>query len=153
MILEFNDRQMQAMLNDDEDFIDYFTTVIMPKHLAPFAILSESVQTREMIRWGRRYAEHFGFDDPVYQVHFVVLMWKIGANFFEFPPYQQIIADEARSQEDKMKLCNLAPTFEEEDLAIRKSDESYWSPQYIMNNILGVPYDDIEEQYFAEKDR
>lgn len=150
MIIKFDPQQMNAMLREDDDFVDYFTKEVMPKHLPSFANMAASPQAAEMTRWGRRYAEHFGFSDPIYQVHFVVLMWRIGPDFFLFEPYRTILEDRDQSEEQRMERCNLEPTMAQEGQAIARSKNDYWFPQYMRNNILGVPYDDVEEQYLAE---
>lgn len=150
MIIKFDPNQMNAMLREDDDFVDYFTKEIMPKHLPSFAGMAGSPQAGEMTLWGRRYAEHFGFSNPIYQVHFVVLMWRVGPDFFMFEPYRSILADREQTEEQRMERCNLEPTMKQEGDAIARSKNEYWFPQYMKNNILGVTYDDIEEQYLAE---
>jgi hypothetical protein len=150
MIIKFDPHQMNAMLREDDDFVDYFTNEIMPKHLPNFANMAGSPQTAQMIRWGRRYAEHFGFSDPIYQIQFVVLMWRIGPDFFLFEPYRTILDDRNQSEEQRMERCNLEPTMDQEGEAITRSNNDYWFPQYIKNNMLGVPYENVEEEYLAE---
>ncbi len=150
MIIKFDPNQMNAMLHDDDDFVDYFTKEIIPKHLPSFAGMAPSPQAAEMTRWGRRYAEHFGFSDPIYQIQFVVLMWRIGPDFFLFEPYHSILQDRDQSEEQRMERCNLEPTMKQEGDAIARSKNDYWFPQYMKNNMLGVPYDDVEEQYLEE---
>ncbi|MGN7957909.1 MULTISPECIES: hypothetical protein [Agrobacterium] len=151
MIIEFDPRQMNAMLHDDDDFTNYFTREVIPKHLPSFADMAGSPQATEMTRWGRRYAEHFGFSDPIYQIHFVVLMWRIGPDFFLFEPYKSILADQSQTEEQRIERCNLEPTMSQEGNAIARSDNAFWFPQYMKNNILGVPYDDIEEEFERER--
>lgn len=150
MIIKFDANQMNAMLHDDDDFVDYFTKDIIPKHLPSFAGMAPSPQAAEMTRWGRRYAEHFGLSDPIYQIQFVVLMWRIGPDFFLFEPYHSILKDRDQSEERRMERCNLEPTMKQEGDAIARSKNEYWFPQYMKNNMLGVPYDDVEEQYLDE---
>ncbi len=145
MTFEFDDSQMNAMLRDDADFAEFFIKEIVPKHLFEFAdIATDTPQTREMVIWCRRYAEHFGFDDPIHHIHFAVLMWKMGPNFFEFEPYKEILADNKLSDEEKIERCNLQPSFEQDDDAIRNQDERYWNPQFLKGNILGVPVEDLD---------
>jgi len=146
MALEFDDSQMNAMLDDDQDFADYFTQTIMPKHLPVYADMANDWATPQMVINGRRYAEHLGFEDPVYQIHFVVLMWKISANFFEFEPFKTILADRSQSEETRMERCNLEPTYDEDVHATMKGNSNYWSPESMRNNILGVPYDEVYEE-------
>lgn len=150
MIIKFDPQQMNAMLRENDDFVHYFLNEIIPKHLPNHADIALSPAAIEMTRWGRRYAEHFGFSDPIYQVHFVVLMWRIGPDFFLFEPYKTILADRSQSEEQRMERCNLEPTMKQEGDAIARSNTAYWFPQYMKNNILRVPYDDIEEQYLEE---
>ena len=45
MIIKFDPHQMNAMLHEDDDFGDYFTNEIMPKHLPSFADMAASPQT------------------------------------------------------------------------------------------------------------
>lgn len=144
MPMEFDRLQMNAMLTDDEDFVNYFTSEIMPKHLPVYADMANDWATKGMVTWGRRYAEYFGFADPIYQIHFVVLMWKVSANFFEFEPYKDILADRDQSEEERMERCNLEPTYEQDSHALLNGNEDCWFPQYLKNNILGVAYDDID---------
>lgn len=153
MIIKFESNQMNAMLWEDDDFALYFLNTIMPKHLPQFSDMIRKPETLEMIKWGRRYAEHFRFSDPIYQIHFVVLMWRIGPDFFEFEPYHAIVNNLYLSEEERVERCNLEPTFEQEDYAIRNSKSGYWFPQYTKGNLLGVPYDSVEEEILTDIER
>jgi SMI1-KNR4 cell-wall len=90
---------------DDEAFVELFIDLI-PDLLPQSLDLIEDPQTPEKIVNGRRLAEQFEFRDPCDQVNFIVLMWKIAPNFFEFPPYKQIMEELSLSAAERLDRCD-----------------------------------------------
>lgn len=144
MTMEFNDRQMNAMLEDDTDFVEYLGQVIMPEHVPEFADFVNDHTFPRQTRNGRAYARHFGFEDPADQMHFVVLMWKLGPDFFTKPGLKEIIEQRDMTPEARIDaIYNDMPDEYAVD-AIMSANHLYWFPEEIENNVLGVPYEPFD---------
>ncbi|MGL5011552.1 MAG: hypothetical protein ACRC6I_16865 [Paracoccaceae bacterium] len=110
------------------EFADFYTD-LGPETCAAFTIT------------GRRYAAHFGIMRPDLQAQFVYLMWGIGPNFWSFPGFSRILAAKWPREEDKIDaLFNVSDA--EAEAAILGADDTFWTPEFIRNNILGVPFEE-----------
>ena len=147
MVIKFNDQQLYANLSDDHDFSEWYVETFIREQMPWTYDLMGSAALKELVPTGRRYAEHFGINHPPNQGMFIAAMLDYGANFFTFEPMATVAQDVTLDEEVKADtLFKLAEKhrFEFED----KVEESFWHPQYVKDNILGVPYDDIDLEEF-----
>jgi hypothetical protein len=144
MPLEFSKEQMAAHLADDHDFVEWFVEVFAREQMPWTYDLIGAGSMKRMSLWGRRYAEHFGIHQPQSQAMFIAAMWDFGPDFFMFEPMASVARNEVLDDETKADtLFKLAEEHRYEFL--EKSDARFWHPQYLKGNILGVPYEEDEE--------
>lgn len=147
MPITFDDQQMHANLADDHDFLEWYVETFVREQMPWTYDLMGAASLKEMCLWGRRYAEHFGIHHPPNQGMFIAAMLDYGPDFFMFEPMASVARDDTLDEEIKVdRLFNLADRHRSE--FSEKSDQSFWHPQYVENNILGVPYDDIDMEEF-----
>jgi aminoglycoside/choline kinase family phosphotransferase len=71
----------QQRLSKESDFIQWYVDDYMPNNLPDAAQGFKQAELNTLIKNGRNQAIQQGFIDPQNQVHFVTLMWQVGANF------------------------------------------------------------------------
>lgn len=85
--------QMMAPLEPDEGFAGWYVENILKVH-APEHYFAVSAAGRiEMTVNGRRHAESCGIVDIPSQMHFITLMWKLGAGFYRHPGFRDVAQD------------------------------------------------------------
>lgn len=124
----FSTNQMMAALADDKDFAEWFVEDVMKKHIpAPYYAVSPE-GLREMTINGRGYARRYGITDMPSQAHFVILMWKISANFFLQPGFHEVAVTLGLPGPQKIDAF-YAVSKDEAVHAIMHPDERYWYPE------------------------
>jgi hypothetical protein len=119
-----------SILHEDDTFAEWYVEEFMKHNLPDFYYAVSDEGKREMNLNGRRYARFFGFNDGSSQAHFLTLMWTVGANFFTFPVFHNILANPKISPERKIeKIYELDG--EDAAVAIMNKDERFWYPELL----------------------
>jgi len=119
--------QMKGPLAQDDAFAEWFVEDVMKQHIpAPyFAVSAEGL--REMTINGREYARRCGIADFESQAHFVILMWKIGANFWLQPGFHAVATHAEMKGPQKIEAFYAMPQ-DQAVHAIMHPDDRYWYP-------------------------
>ncbi|MEL7497428.1 MAG: hypothetical protein AAFN77_07435 [Planctomycetota bacterium] len=130
-MLEFNQGQLYQMVENDDDFVNWYKDRFMPEHLPEFhfsPIQDES--KREMILQGRAYARKFNLKTVPAHAHFITMMFNIGPNFFTFPGFRHALTKPWDNEEQVIdRLYNVS--FEHAERAMKGADDRYWWPDTI----------------------
>ena len=124
--------QMMAPLQADAAFAEWYVEEFMKVHVPEYyfdEVLSDEGK-REMTIQGRTYAKQFGIKDTPSQMHFVTLMWKIGANFFTHDGFLQVAQDPTLDGPAKISAFYGMPR-EQAIHAVMNPDDRYWYPDQI----------------------
>ena len=122
--------QMRAPLRDDDAFARWYVENVMKVH-APEHYFAVSPEGRlEMTVNGRAHAARFGIADIESQMHFITLMWKLGAGFFRHPGFREVAEDPALDGPAKISAFYEVPRERAID-AITQPDDRWWYPQTI----------------------
>lgn len=130
MRLTLSHDQMVAHVRRDADFAHWYAENFMKTHLPQFYWSVSPEGRNEMVINGRRYAQYFGIADIPSQMHFVTLMWTIGANFFVFDAFRKIAVDRDLSGPQKIDAFYAV----DPDLAcdaLMNPDDRYWYPEMV----------------------
>ncbi|MGL4309555.1 MAG: hypothetical protein ACRCSU_03630 [Paracoccaceae bacterium] len=119
--------QMMSGIARDEDFAEWFVEDVMKQHIPDpyYAVSPEGL--REMTVNGRDYARKCGITDFPSQAHFVILMWKIGANFWLQPGFREVAMNTAMLGPDKIDRFYAVPK-DQAVHAIMNCNDTYWYP-------------------------
>ncbi|MGH0004280.1 hypothetical protein ACQU0X_29775 [Pseudovibrio ascidiaceicola] len=140
MPMKFNNEQMLANLHEDADFAEWYVEDFMKKNLQNYYFAVSDEGKREMVINGRNYARRFGFNNPEWQFHFVTLMWKVAANFWQFPGFKEVAEDQKTPEEERIdQFYNLPKDLAVE--AIMNPDERYWYPEIIEELRANYPHE------------
>lgn len=122
--------QMMGALARDDDFAEWFVEDVMKQHIPEpyFAVSPEGL--REMTINGRQYARDCGITDFASQAHFVILMWKISANFWLQPGFREVAMNTSLAGPDKIAAFYAMPE-DQAVHAIMHPDERYWYPEMV----------------------
>lgn len=128
MTMRLTRRQFRdGYVGQDDKFAEWFVEEIMKDLLPEYYLNISHEGKREMVINGRRYAREFGLKDPEAQAHFIRLMWMIGANFYTFPGFRDVLArDDLQDMERIDSFFDGTVSEQEAVQAIMKADESYW---------------------------
>ena len=78
---------------------------------------------------GRRYARHFRIEDVPSQMHFITLMWTVGANFFTFPGFAEVASS---GLDGPAKIdAFYAVDRDRAVAAVMQPDDRYWYPEMV----------------------
>jgi hypothetical protein len=122
--------QMMGQMARDEDFAEWFVEDLMKQHIpAPYYAVSPE-GLREMTINGRQYARKCGISDFESQAHFVILMWKISANFWLQPGFREVAQNPTIAGPDKIERFYAVPQ-DQAVFAIMHPDERYWYPEMV----------------------
>lgn len=124
-MLNLTNEQLLICIADESGFVDWYVERFMPEHLPEFVGLFPQEKLKDMIRRGRRIALRKRFTDPASQVHFVTLMWRVGANFFQMPGFSAIADDFSDTPSSRIDRFYAVPS----DLAaeaILAADDQVW---------------------------
>jgi len=102
----------------------------MPEHLPEIHqdFIPEELNT--LIRNGRNQAIKNGFKYPLNQTHFITLMWKIGANFYETPAFKPITENNTLNETEQIDQFYQVSD-EDWNKAIQQANDSYWLKEKI----------------------
>jgi hypothetical protein len=81
----------QQRLQKENDFVQWYIDDFMPDNFPEATQEYARKELSEMIKNARNQAIQQRFLTPEYQVQFVTLMWQIGANFYQFSGFKEII--------------------------------------------------------------
>lgn len=120
--------QMLGPMARDDAFANWFVEDVMKQHIPDpyYAVSAEGL--REMTVNGRHYARQCGISDVPSQAHFVILMWKIGANFWLQPGFREVAQDAGLGGPEKIDAFYAVPQ-EDAVHAIMHPDDRYWYPE------------------------
>jgi hypothetical protein len=133
------DQMMGGDMPDDE-FAAWFVADIMKTDLPDYYTDLGPDTCADFTITARRYARHFGITRPDLQAQFAYLMWTVGPNFWSFGAFNRILTATWPREEDKIEALFNVPAADAEE-AILGADDTYWYPQFIYNNILGIPFE------------
>lgn len=128
---------MQGPPMDDVAFSEWFVDEIMPLIHASERRELTRVECLRNTKSARRYIRHFGFALTSDQAQVMSLMWGLGPNFFEFPPFREILSDDRMVPGDKVEALWTASD-DEMARALESADMRYWDPRLVPGNILGL---------------
>jgi hypothetical protein len=125
-----NAHTMRASLDDDHAFAEWFVEDVMRQYIPDpyYSVSPEGL--REMTINGRSYARKCGISDFDSQAHFVILMWKIGANFWLQPGFREIASNPTIDGPTKIDRFYALPE-DQAVHAIMNPDERYWYPEMV----------------------
>jgi len=122
-----SENQLEDMRRDDGVFAEWYIEKIMKNYLPQYYFSVSDEGKTEMVLNGRRFAREHGLNTAEAQGHFLSLMWDIGANFYLFPGFRDVLK---RSDIEEMEKINLlfegGVTDTQSRAAISGSDDSYW---------------------------
>ena len=124
----FSQNLMMSAVTRDEDFAEWFVEDVMKLHIPDpyFALSPEGL--REMTMNGRQYARQCGITDYPSQAHFVILMWKIGPNFWVQPGFKEVAMNPTIAGPEKIDRFYALPK-EQAVYAIMNPDDRMWFPK------------------------
>jgi hypothetical protein len=126
---------MTLRISQEEGFVDWYVNDFMPEHLAEFHESFSNEDLYRMVRNGRKEAIAYGFDDPSSQVHFVTLMWKIGANFHHFPGFKEIASTTEQSGQKRIERFYNEVTDDQGAEAVLGANDRYWFPETLNRGV------------------
>jgi hypothetical protein len=138
-----DDQMMGGGMSDDE-FAAWFVADIMKDDLPDYYTDLGPDTCAEFTITARRYARHFGITRPDLQAQFAYLMWTVGPNFWSFGAFNRILTARWPREEDKIEALFNVSTEDAEE-AILGADDTHWYPQFVENNILGVPFESDDD--------
>ncbi len=126
----FQTSQMLGPMAHDDEFAEWFVEDIMKRHIPDpyFAVSAEGL--REMTVNGRVYARKCGIADTASQAHFLILMWKIGANFWLQPGFREVAMNPTIDGPTKITRFYEVPE-DQAVHAIMHPDDRYWYPEMV----------------------
>lgn len=126
-MLRISKDQLEELRQDDAIFTKWYIDTIMKNYFPQYYFSVSDEGKREMVLNGRRYAREHGLETAEAQGHFLGLMWDIGANFYLFPGFRDVLK---RTDLEGMEKINLlfdgGVTDAHSRAAINGSDDSYW---------------------------
>ncbi|MQQ08042.1 hypothetical protein GFB49_06225 [Epibacterium sp. SM1979] len=131
--LQISRQVQQARVQKDPDFAEWYVEQVMRTQLQQFYWAVSNQGKREMVINGRHWARRYGLSDSEAQAHFISLMWKVGANFFVFPGFVDVVQDTSRNDMSRVEAFYQVDQ-EQAAEAIIGSDDRFWYP--IENGIL-----------------
>lgn len=144
MAIEFDDNQMHANLKDDPDFAEWYVETFLREEMPWTYDLLGAPDLKRMAIVGRRYAEHFGIVSPPHQGMFIAAMLDFGPDFFMYEPMASVARKKGLDEEMRAEtLFKLAERHRFEFLD--QSNITFWRPEAIKDNILGVPFVNYDE--------
>jgi hypothetical protein len=122
--------QKLGPLSRDDAFAEWFVEDVMRQHIPDpyYAVSPEGL--RDMTINGRNYARQCGIADFESQAHFVILMWKISANFWLQPGFREVAMHPMMTGPDKIEAFYAVPQ-DQAVHAIMNPDERYWYPEMV----------------------
>lgn len=123
-MLKISQAQLDARIATESGFTQWFVDQFMPEELPEFHAEFTRDKLLATARRARRTAIDLGFDDPPSQAHFVALMWRLGANFFQFPGFQEIARDTATAGPVRVDRFYTQVTPDQAADAILNSDDT-----------------------------
>ncbi|MCL2892052.1 hypothetical protein [Brenneria tiliae] len=126
---QFNDLQMESHLMSDKDFSRWFVDEVMEETLPEHKQGHKPETLYTMTLNGREIAKKFHIHKPTNQAKFLYFMWGVGSNFFEFDGFKQILADTARSEDERLEALFTEVSEEQGVDALMQSHPNYWFPE------------------------
>ncbi|RJE82571.1 hypothetical protein [Paracoccus onubensis] len=128
MAIRFTKKQRRdGNFGEDADFAEWYVEDFMKDHLPQYYYNVSDAGKREMVINGRRYAREFNLHDPEAQAYFITLMWEIGANFYTFPGFSDVLSREGVHEMEKINLLLDGTVTEDQAIkAIMAPDDRYW---------------------------
>ena len=116
---------MMSGVTHDADFAEWFVEDVMKLHIPDpyFTVSPEGL--REMTINGRTYARQCGISDFPSQAHFIILMWKIGPNFWQQPGFREVALNPTIAGPEKIDRFYSVPK-DQAVHAIMHPNDSYW---------------------------
>ena len=133
--MRFTANQMAGPLHADDAFVDWYVENILKVQVPEHYFVLSPEGRREMTLNGRRYAERFGIRDIPSQMHFITLMWKLGAGFFTHPGFAEVAGDSSLEGPEKIDAFYKVPKEQAID-AITAPDDRYWYPEMLPEGAL-----------------
>jgi hypothetical protein len=130
MLPVFRSDQMMGGVIRDDDFAEWFVEDVMKQHIPDpyYAVSPEGL--REMTINGRQYARQCGITDFPSQAHFLILMWKISANYWLQPGFREVAMNPTIAGPDKIDALYAVPK-DQAVHAIMHPDDRYWYPEMV----------------------
>lgn len=121
----FSSDLMMTSVTRDADFAEWFVEEVMKLHVPDpyFTVSPEGL--REMTINGRTCARQCGISDSPSQAHFVILMWKIGPNFWQHPGFREVAMNPTIAGPEKIDRFYAVPK-EQAVHAIMNPDDRAW---------------------------
>lgn len=127
-MLIIRDDQLKMNITEENGFVRWYVHQFMPDHVPYLHEAMDEATLERMIRNGRKQAIAMGFSEPGAQVHFVTLMCKIGANFYQFPGFKEIA--EATHLPDQERIEAFYQVSDEQGgAAFEGADDRFWFPE------------------------
>mgnify|MGYP006992415906 FL=1 len=123
-MLKISDSQLHSRIIHEEGFVSWFAENFMREQLANFYIAFPAEKRMAAARRARNAAIRLEITDPPSQVHFAALMWSLGANFFTFPGFREILEDVRMSGPARIHRVYTEVTADQAADAILHSDDS-----------------------------
>lgn len=117
-------------ISTEQGFVQWYVHRFMPDHVPDLHQAMDNATLEKMIRNGRNQAISMGFYQPSGQVHFVTLMCKIGANFYDFPGFKEIAQATHLPEEERVEAFYQVSD-EQGAAAFEASNDRYWFPDTI----------------------
>jgi len=119
-------------IGTDVAFSEWYVEKFMKEFLPQYYFNVSDEGKREMVINGRHYAREFNLHEPEAQAHFITLMWEIGANFYEFPGFSDVLSRDDLAEMQKIDaLLDGTVTDQQAIVAIMNPDDRYWYRQNI----------------------
>lgn len=129
-MLELRDDQLTLPIANESGFVNWFVAEFMPEHLTERYESYSEATLKSRVRHGRNVAIKHGFTNPVNQVQFVALMWRLGPHFYLYPGFNEATFNTTLSGEKKIDLYYERSEDEFADVMIHDQNADWFSDSF-----------------------